>query len=65
MCSRAIFGELFSCFYVFVVTAVRRVVASSSITQSLKGIATAGAYNTFSSHIKLSLMLNHTIVVML
>ena len=27
------------------VTAVRRVVASSSLTQSLKGIATAGMYN--------------------
>ena len=42
MCSRAIIGKLSSYSYVLIVTAVRRVVASSSLTQSLKGIATAG-----------------------
>ena len=41
MCSRAItINDLISC--VLIVAAVRRVVASSSLTQSLKGITTAG-----------------------
>ena len=42
MCSRAVFGKRFSYSCVLIVAAVRRVVASSSLTQSLKGIATAG-----------------------
>ena len=50
--------------FVFIVTAVRRVVASSSITQSFKGIATAGAYDAFSSDITY-VVIGHTIVTML
>ena len=42
MCIRVIIGKQSSHSCVLIVAAVRRVVASSSLTQSLKGIATAG-----------------------
>ena len=42
VCSRVIIGKQSSYSCVLIVVAVRRVVASSSLTQSLKGIATAG-----------------------
>ena len=42
VCSRVIIGKHSSYSCVWIVVAVRRVVASSSLTQSLKGIATAG-----------------------